>query len=105
MAIVPLKQRVTVHKPSETNDWGETTPGAIVEYKCRADEKTEIIKNQHGVEVVSSVQIMFDKLPDIAYNDVIEYTNELDVTVKRKPEKIEPIRMPNGKPTLTMVYL
>lgn len=48
---------------------------------------------------------MFDKLPAISYDDVIEYKNELDVTIKRKPENIEPIRMINGKPALTTVYL
>ncbi|WP_232696174.1 hypothetical protein [Brevibacillus daliensis] len=63
------------------------------------------MKNQLGVEVVSGVQLMFDKLPNIAYNDVIEYTNELDVAIKRTPVKIEPVRMVNGKPTLTFVYL
>lgn len=105
MAIVPLKQRILVHKPQETNEWGESTPGEIIEYKCRADERTDVVKNPQGVEVVSGVQLMLDKLPAITYDDVIEFTNEIGVTVKRKPLKIEPIRMPNGKPTLTQVYL
>ncbi|WP_060210506.1 hypothetical protein [Sporosarcina koreensis] len=105
MAIVPLKQRVLVHRPATKNEWGETTKLPPIAYKGRADERTEVVKNPQGAEVVSGVQIMFDKLPDVRYDDEIEYTNEIGVTVKRRPVKIEPIRMLNGKPTLTVVYL
>lgn len=105
MAMIPLKQMVLIHKPAIVDDWGEVTAQEPITLKCRADEKTDVVKNPQGAEVVSGVQLMFDKLPAISYDDVIEYKNELDVTVKRKPVKIEPIRMPNGKPTLTAVYL
>lgn len=105
MAVIPLKQKALVHKPGSVDDWGEVTPGQTIEMRCRADEKTEVVKNPQGEEVVSGVQFLFDKLPNIRYDDVIEYTNELGVTVKRKPVNIEPIRMINGKPTLTAVYL
>ena len=105
MPIIPLKQRVIVHKPESIDDWGIGTPGEQIPMKCRADEKTEVVKNKVGDEVVTSAQFLFDKLPNIAYDDEIEYTNELGVTIKRKPELIEPIRLINGKPTLTAVYL
>jgi len=105
MAIIPLKQKVLVHKPATVDDWGEVTSHPPLILKCRADERTEVVKNPQGSEVVSGVQLMFDKLPNITYDDVIEYKNEIDVTVKRKPVKIEPIRMVNGKPALTAVYL
>ena len=103
--MIPLKQTVLIHKPAIVDDWGEVTAHPPITLKCRADEKTEVVKNPQGAEVVSGVQLMFDKLPAISYDDVIEYTNEIGVAVKRKPVKIEPIRMPNGKPTLTAVYL
>lgn len=105
MAIIPLKQIATIHKPAEVDDWGQVTPSEPIELKCRADERTEVVKNQLGAEVVSGVQIMFDKLPNVSYDDEIEFTNELGDTIKRKPVNIEPIRMINGKPTLTVVYL
>lgn len=105
MALIPLKQTATIYKPDIVDDWGEVTSHPPITLKCRADEKTVVTKNPQGAEVVSSVQLMFDKLPAISYDDVIEYKNELDVTIKRKPENIEPIRMISGKPTLTQVYL
>lgn len=105
MAVIPLKQTALVHKPAIVDDWGEVTAQPPFTLKCRADEKTEVVKNPQGSEVVSGVQLMFDKLPNITYDDVIEYINELGVAVKRKPVKIEPIRMVSGKPMLTAVYL
>lgn len=109
MPLVPLKQTVIVHKPGMKDDWGNVMPGESITMKCRADEKVEYVKNLASTtlnaEILSSVQLLFDKLPEITYDDVIEFTNEIGVTVKRKPLLIEPIRMPNGKPTLTAVYL
>lgn len=105
MAVIPLNQTVDIHKPEERDDWGKVVSKPAITLKCRADERTELVKNRLGEEVASTVQLMFDKLPNIAYDDVIEYTNELDVTIKREPVKIEPIRMPNGKPILTEVFL
>lgn len=105
MAVVPLKQTVYVHKPEIVDDWGIVTPQEPISMRCRADEVTEVVTSNTGDEVVSGVQFLFDKLPNIAYDDVIEYTNELDVTIKRNPVRIEPIRGVNGKAMLTAVYL
>lgn len=106
MALIPLKQSVTIIREGETDEWGEViTPPVLFTLKCRVDEDTKIVKNSIGDEVVAGLEIVFNKLPDIRMSDFIEYTNELDVTVKRTPIKIEPVRMVNGKPALTVVYL
>ncbi|MEK3776851.1 hypothetical protein MHB85_20320 [Paenibacillus sp. FSL K6-4396] len=47
--------------------------------------------------------ILLDKLPDITYDDTITYTNELGVTIARKPVAIKPRRMLSGRPVLTEV--
>lgn len=107
MAIIPLKQTVTVRKylADNADGWSVDEYGEPIEYKVRATEKFEVVTNALGEEVTASVKITFDKLPDISHDDEITYTNELGVTVKRKPLSIKPTRMPNGKPTLTAVYL
>lgn len=105
MALIPLKQTATVTKPGTMDNWGNGTPGEIITMKCRADETVKVIVNSLGKEVVSSVSLLFDKLPNITYDDVINYTNELGVAVERTPELIAPIRMINGKPALTEVHL
>lgn len=105
MALVPLKQKITVHRGGGTDDWGYPILGETFEYKARVDEKTEVVQNQAGNEVVTGVQIMLDKLADIRYSDEISYTDELGRQTKRKPVKIEPVRMINGKAVLTVVYL
>lgn len=107
MALVPLKQTVTVEKWSEgDNDgWDVGGFGEPIEYKVRASETIEKVTNELGEEVVASVKLTFDKFPDIGYDDRITYTNENGVTISREPLKIRPVRMINGKPTLTAVYL
>lgn len=105
MAIIPLKQEVTIHRGGSTDDWGYPLPGEIITYKARVDEKTEVVQNQAGEEVVTGVQIWLDKLADIRYSDEICYIDELERETKRKPVKIEPVRGINGKAVLTTVYL
>ena len=87
------------------DDWDEEVYGEAIEYKVRATEKVEIVTNQLGDEVTASVKLLFDKLPDISYNDQITFVNELGVKIERKPLSIKPIRMVNGKATLTAVWL
>lgn len=105
MAMIPLKQKITVHRGGGTDDWGYPIPGETIEKKARVDEKTEIVQNQVGEEVVTGVQIMLDKLVDIRYSDEVEYVDEIGRQTKRKPVKIEPVRGINGKAILTVVYL
>lgn len=111
MAIIPLKQTVQVRKlvpPSDdewNDDWDVEEYGEPTEYKVRATEKFEKVTNVLGEEITASVKLLFDKLPNIAYNDEVTYVNELGVVVRRKPLSIKPIRMVNGKSTLTAVYL
>ena len=104
MPMVPMKQSVTIKRKGELDEWGEGSAPTEFKLKCRVDELTQVVQNQLGNEVVSGLEILLDKLPDVRYDDVIEYTNELGVTIRRTPVKIEPVRMPNGKPTLTAVY-
>lgn len=107
MAIIPLKQTVTVRKLVKVDDdgWDEETWSEPITHKVRATEKVEIVMNALGEEKTASVKLLFDKLPDIAYTDEITYENELGVKITRTPLSIKPIRMVNGKSTLTAVHL
>lgn len=105
VAIIPLKQEVTIHRGGGTDDWGYPLPGEISTYKARVDEKTETVVTPAGDEAVTGVQIMLNKLADVRYSDEISYIDELGRQTKRKPVKIEPIRGINGKALLTAVYL
>lgn len=107
MPIIPLRQTVTVRKliSSSTDGWNESSFGEAIPYRVRASEKIEIVVNELGEEKKSTVKLLFDKLPDIAYTDEITFENELGVKIMRSPLTIRPIRMINGKPTLTAVYL
>lgn len=105
MPIIPMKQTITVTKAGELDGWAAPTPGEEITYKARVTEETNVVTNDLGKEAVAKLRITLDKLADISYDDVITYTNELDVTVTKKPLSIEPKRMLNGRAIVTEVFV
>lgn len=105
MALIPLKQRAIVIRYGEENRWGEREIIERKEYKVRADDSVKEVTNKAGKEVVSTAQLWFDKYPPLSYDDVFVYRDEHGNGFERTPHLIDPIRMINGKPTLTIVYL
>ncbi|OYD08543.1 hypothetical protein [Paludifilum halophilum] len=103
MAVIPLKQKVTVTKPGELDEWGEITPGESFEHKCRIDEGSDLVRDENGQEVVSSARILIEGLVDVGYDDDVSYTNEIGQTYKEKPIRIRVLRGPSGKPWFTEV--
>lgn len=102
----PTPHTVIVYKPGEEDFWGDTIVEEIVlVIKCRVDEKTQVVKNRMGDEVVVGAEIMFRGLPNIDYDDKIEFINERGSSLKREPELIAPARKLNGKALYTSVYL
>lgn len=114
MAIIPLKQTITVKRPNGKDDYGEPFDPTPFTLKCRFVEKSELIKrytsgtgaNQTmSAEVVANGQIFLDGYADILYTDTIEYTDESGRTRTYSPLKIEPKRNFGGKAILTAVYV
>lgn len=110
MSWVPLKQTVVIHRSPGEDDYGRPLPPKETKLKCRVDEGTFLVEyrasgNISSREVVAKARIIFDKLADVKYTDQIEYTNELNETIKRPPQKIEVKRHLNGKPIMTEVFI
>ncbi|OME86920.1 hypothetical protein BK120_08330 [Paenibacillus sp. FSL A5-0031] len=105
MPIIPMKQTITVTKAGKLDGWAAPTPGEEITYKARVTEETNVVTNKLGEEAVAKLRITLDKLADISYDDVITYTNELDVTVTKKPLSIVPKRMLNGRAIVTEVFV
>ncbi|KQL18854.1 hypothetical protein [Cytobacillus solani] len=115
MAIIPLKQTVTVKRKGETDRWGiEITPDIEFTLKCRVDEGAKLTRRtsqQPGAvqtlseEVVSSAQILFDKFTDIRLTDEILYTDESGNTRVYLPINVSRVRGLNGKAVLTEVLV
>src|SRR5690625_1797580 len=110
MAIVPLKQTITVKRGGELDEWGKPLPDKTFDLDCRVDEGTFLIEYRTGSnitsrEVTAKVRILLDKLADVRFDDVIFYKNELNQTIRGNPKKIDVKRHINGKPLLTEVYI
>lgn len=105
MAGIPMKQFVDVHKSKASDGWGGKTSTEVITHKVRVEETIETVTDRSGNEITTTMKVYFDKLADISYEDTIEYTNELGVTVKRKPTKITMPRLLSSKVFLTIVWL
>lgn len=111
MAIIPLKNVVTVNRSSGgVDDWGNPIESDPFDLKCRIEEGSSVTVSRSGglnssETVVAEAKILFDKLTDIRYTDEIIFTNELGLTIKRKPISINVKRNLAGKPVLTEVYI
>ena len=111
MAILPLKQTVTITRGGGTlDDWGNVVPEQSFTLKCRVDEGSTLqVYRSAGTKisetVVASARIIFDKLADIRLTDTLAFTNELGVTMEKSPIEINVKRGANGKPILTEVVV
>jgi hypothetical protein len=111
MAIIPLKQTITIKKAAESMDrFNRPVYSDPVSMKCRISEGTKLIRSRSqgmttNAEVVSSAQIYLDKLVDISMDDEITFTDELGNVRTWKPLNVDIKRGLNGKAILTVVYV
>jgi hypothetical protein len=112
MALIPMKQTVTIVPAATTNDWGEVVPGTPYTLKCRISEGAKMVRNTssasgiHGVaaeEVVLVAQVYLDKFVNIHPDDIIEYTDEAGNKRSYTPLNIERKYGLNGNCLLTVV--
>ncbi|MBG9548518.1 hypothetical protein [Cytobacillus firmus] len=115
MAVLPLKQTVTIQRKAETDRWGNEV-GSPTKFfmKCRIEDGAKMTRRtsqQPGAtqvlseEVVSSAQMYFDKFADIRITDEIIYQDESGTTIRYFPININRIRGINGKTILTEVLV
>lgn len=104
MAWIPLRQSVTVYPPGSDDPWNPE-PAEPFMLQCRFQENTEVVRNQHGAEVVSSAQIFLDKYAPVTVNHTFEYVDESGTTTKYTPHNVARKRWLNGKAILTVVYV
>lgn len=101
---VPLNNTVTI-SPFVDNDpdYNEPIYGTPYEAKCRVTNDTKLVRNRHGQEVVSTAQLLFNKLPRISISDKFDFIDENGVVYAYTPISLEPKRWLNGKAILTVV--
>lgn len=105
MAIIPLKDTVTITKAGALDDWGQPTAGTSASYACRINESTKLTRNQQGAEVVSTTQILIGGAVAIGYDDTVSLTDASGVQRTDKPIRIAVIKDISSKPLFTEVEL
>lgn len=99
MALIPLKDLVEIKnvKLDANNEplidaWGNPTYDSPVVYKSRIDEKSKLVRNQQGYEVISNTQILIDGVVEVSYESEITYVDATGKTVSKKPLAISRIK-------------
>lgn len=105
MAIVPLKQTITVTKAGLSDGWGKPQAGEQISLPARVVNEVKVVKTPTGEEALTCLRILLDKLADVSYDDTITFEDEFGATIARRPLTIGPKRMLNGKAILTEVYV
>lgn len=106
MALIPLKDSITVTPITVSDGWGTETQATSVTYKCRIDEGTKLVRDQQGAEVVSNTQILLDKKVAVSYNDDITWKDAVTgETRTEKPIEISAIKDFSSKVLFTKVSL
>jgi hypothetical protein len=110
MAILPMKQTVTIQRGDSLDEWGNAFPGDSFTLKCRVEDGLAVrsyrsVGMTSAEVVVASARILFDKLADIRETDTIVFVNELGATIEKNPIEINVRRGANGKPILTEVII
>lgn len=110
MAVIAMRQTITVKRSEELDDWGEPIYNEIITLKCRIDEGSQVRQYRsagttNSEVVVATARILLDKLADISETDTISFTNELGQTIERTPKEINVKRNVAGKPILTEVIV
>jgi hypothetical protein len=110
MAVIPLRQTITVTPSTTLDDWGNSVEGASYTLKCRIDEGSQLRQyrsagSTNSEVVVSTARILIDKLAEINETDTITFTNELGHIIERKPKEINVKRNVAGRPMLTEVII
>jgi hypothetical protein len=110
VAIIPMRQTITVTRGGDIDEWGNATPGETLTFDCRIDEGSQVRQYRSAGTteseiIVATARILLDKLADIRETDTIAYTNELGITIEKKPKEINVKRNVGGKPVLTEVVI
>ncbi len=105
MALIPLKNTVTIRSGGSVDAWGNPTYDSESTHKCRIDEKTELVRNQNGSEVVSNIQILIEKTVSVSYDDEISFKLADGKKVDDKPIAIGRLKDISGNVLFTAVSL
>ncbi|MBU8715396.1 hypothetical protein KM924_23115 [Brevibacillus parabrevis] len=119
MAIIPLKQRVIVTPVLRDTDGNPMTDeydrpinGDPFTLKCRFTQGTKLVRSStgtggvHGItaqEVVSVGAFIFDKHPNLTYDDKLTYTDDNGNKIDYRPLNIAVKPWLNGKSLITVV--
>jgi len=71
-----LKQSITLERRSGSNDYGESTYAAGVTLSARVEQRTQLVRNSEGEQVVSQARVFLPAGSDCNPHDKITYSGQ-----------------------------
>jgi hypothetical protein len=105
MAIVPMKDSVTIVKSGGIDGWGQPIPGETIQTKGRVSEATTLVVGQNGEEIASRYTILLPPSVIVGYGDEVSFTASDGSLVKGNPVSIKAVKDYGGKVILRKVSL
>jgi hypothetical protein len=105
LAIVPMKDTVTIVKSGGVDGWGEPIPGETITTKGRVSEKTTMVVNQNGEEIKSRYSILLPPKVIVEYGDEVSFVSSSGATITGNPESISAVKNFGGKVIFRKVNL
>jgi len=102
---ISLRQTVTVYPAGDSDPNNPTEGGDPFDLPCRFEDKTEVVSDKYGRDVVASARILFDKFAPVDDAAEYEYTDESGMERRYSAIKTERKRWLNGKTLITVVYV
>jgi hypothetical protein len=101
--MINLPHKVTLKTGGELDVWGQPTQGRSVTKDARVDQRTRLVRDMNGKDVVSSAQIVLKGDVAVKYEDTLEWTDAFGNKYARKPLSIELLSDLSGKPLFVKV--
>jgi hypothetical protein len=102
--MIPTKDVVTVEQAGTLDDWGRPTNPTSKQFNCRIDYRSEEVKLDNGVVVLSKAIILIKGVALVSINDTLKWSDQYGEH-EAKPLSVSPLKDLSSKVLFTKVVV
>lgn len=90
--LLPMTHVVTIESAAELDDWGlplDTVVSPLIAARISYNTQRKAVPVANGEQVVYTAEILFSGIPDLTYEDSINWTDSLGLEHSNKPLVID----------------
>jgi hypothetical protein len=91
LGFLPMPHKVTIEKAGTLDDWGIAVAGQSQTVNARVSYNTrkESITVASGETIVFTAKVILEGLPEVDYEDYINFTDERGKSFKKQPLEVD----------------